>query len=116
MTNDEFVSKKSAWKSYRDRLSVFWLAGFSIFFAWSYLAAGKIDMHWTSPLWQVCFIAYLVGGVIAIFWLSSRRMRRLGMFCPRCGQGKLFLFNASSTRHILTTGKCRCGHEIIESR
>jgi hypothetical protein len=118
MTKNEFVSKQLDWKRYQRRqkkIVILWGAGFSIFFLWSYLAAGKIDMHWTSPLFATFFMVYLVGGFFAMLWHGVRRMKQLGMFCARCKWGQYYLFNAIVTRRILTTGKCRCGQQIIES-
>jgi len=115
MTKDEFMANELAWKRYRDKFDYLWMAGLSIFFLWSYLASGRIDTHWTSPLWQACLAIYLMGGMVIMFWLNIRRMRQLGMFCPRCKWGQYFLMNPVVKRRILATGKCRCGQQIIES-
>jgi hypothetical protein len=104
MTKDEFISRRLVWKRYRDKVGYLWIAGLGLFFLWSYLAAGK-----TSPLWQICFMIYLLGGSGLCLWLGIRRMRQLGLTCPRCKR-----MNGVTTRRILATGKCRCGQEIVE--
>jgi len=115
MTKDEFISKESDWKRYRDKIGYLWGGGFGLFILWPFLFSDKRDLHGTSPLWQVCFVIYFLGGVVMVFWLNIRRMRQLGMFCPRCKWGHYFLMNPIVRRRILATGKCRCGQEIIES-
>lgn len=115
MTKDEFLSKESACRRHQSRLVLFWFAGFSVFLVWPYLATGKIDRHWTSLAWQICFMAYLAGGFFGVLWFSTRQMNQLGMVCPKCKWGKFFLFNAVVKKRILATGKCKCGQEIIES-
>jgi hypothetical protein len=111
MTRDEFMAKAQIWRRYRTRFTWCWFAGLGVFLVWANLPPGHRDLH---PAWKACFCIYVLGSVAAMFWLGIRQCLRLGMFCPKCKWGQFFLFNPIATQRILSTGKCRCGHEIIE--
>jgi hypothetical protein len=112
MTKDEFDSKRNALNRYGFIMALLWVAGFGFFILWPYFATGKMDMHWTSPLFQTCFVIYFLGGPILMLWLGIRWQKRFGAVCPKCG--KLFLSNKISAKNVRDTGKCiHCGETII---
>src|ERR1700722_14600733 len=113
MTKDEFIARESAWKSYRTKISFLWFVGLGFFMLWSFFLSGKQDLHGASPLFQACAAVYLFGGIIVIAWLLIRRMRQLGVVCPKCGRP--FLFSPVATKKVIATGKCgRCGEVILD--
>ena len=113
MTKEEFITRQSALKSYCLKISFLWIAGFGVFILWPIIAIGKMDMHYTSPLFQACFIVYLFGGLTLFAWLQIRKQKQLGCFCSKC----LKRFGANRTvKIVIDSGKCtRCGEIIIES-
>ena len=113
MTKNEFISKHADWKRYRAKIGYIYVAGFGIFILWSFLLSGMKDLHGASPIFRVSIIIYLSGGAFILIWLNKRRVKELGVVCPKCKN--LLLFNAVSTRHIIMTGKCRrCGEKVID--
>jgi hypothetical protein len=112
MTKEVFISRQRALT--RFGLTVTWLyvAGFGIFILWAFLAAGKIDMHWTSPAYKVCMFTYLLAGLPIVIMSQIRYAQKIGFVCPHCGRP---FWQKPVARIVIATGVCsRCKTKILD--
>jgi len=116
MTKQEFLSKHEEIKKHGTIRVWVWLAGMAVLmFLWSHFFHDRIrfyelEAHTTDPLFAICFLSYIFGGIALIVWLLIRHERRIGFICPHCGR-RIWKPRAKSA---MVTDKCgKCGMQIV---
>jgi hypothetical protein len=106
MTKNDFIVRQKTLKRYALKISLVHLAVLALFMLWPQ----KKGLHGTDPVFAICLIACLFGGIVLNIWLQIRKQKQPGYCCPKCGKR----FGKNAAKIVLATGKCgRYGETII---